>query len=763
MESGSALEELQEALQRRNALNAELAAELGVSEPSEVWDTPLPSARGSTNHSSAATQPKTANKSHSSKDTAGGIGLQAALQQDRERSLQVQQNLAAAAAESRKLEEDRKKRALQLQQLEAAWRREEEQRRSGADFDESDRTAIDTSQDINLPPSCSIFSPASDSHTSCTITMRQSRHTIHCNNKLQALTGIGAFRSLQALQLDGNQLTTLTGLELLTNLRKLDVSHNKLTRLDATLSPELLHLNATGNQLASLGKGLRGCSKLERLMLARNCLTSLSGLETCTGLQTIAVNSNRLTSLQGIPPCPLLYSINADSNALTIFPQGVLSPLLRTLLLASNKITLVPPLSPLPLLQRLDLRENSISIITPLHSCPHLLLLDLAFNRLNGLQHLEALCPLRSLQQLHLVGNDIENQPGYAEARWGMAAAQVQDSSRLDAMGRCKGWPGGEERWREGVPWLLPLAQLGGWTGACPDVVGDASGSCESFLEAARRGLLCKAHRQLVQLPLSSHQNFSLPSKEYAARVKAAQHSAAAQIQAVYRGWATRQRLTRQLAGHQAAAATRIQAAVRGWAIRKALSAIRKAAHDSVYDGDSSRVPLSYREIPLDFLPVLDALSTPRYNLSSHKSAAKEQSASMMDATSIASVMQDWSFREASTAQAFARAAQRQVLQANKARRRKALQDPQVRLNAFRQQLYTVPPVLPPQLRRPAKLRALSSSGSSTFGKAPPLQPGSSTATTRHTHTGGTGRRSTMEEQTKRVHAHTSRYGMLKI
>lgn len=42
---------------------------------------------------------------------------------------------------------------------------------------------------------------------------------------------------------------------------------------------------------------------------------------------------------------------------------------------------------------------------------------------------------------------------------------QVQDFGRLDALGRCKGWPGGEERWRQGVPWLLPLALLGGWTG----------------------------------------------------------------------------------------------------------------------------------------------------------------------------------------------------------------------------------------------------------------------------------------------------------
>lgn len=60
-----------------------------------------------------------------------------------------------------------------------------------------------------------------------------------------------------------------------------------------------------------------------------------------------------------------------------------------------------------------------------------------------------------------------------------------------------------------------------------------------------------------------------------------------------------------------------MQAAVRGWAIRKAIAAIRKAAHDSLWDADSSRadssrVPLSYREIPLDFLPVLDALATPR-------------------------------------------------------------------------------------------------------------------------------------------------------
>lgn len=34
----------------------------------------------------------------------------------------------------------------------------------------------------------------------------------------------------------------------------------------------------------------------------------------------------------------------------------------------------------------------------------------------------------------------------------------------------------------------------------------DSKGSCEAWLEAGRRGLLYKAYRQLVELPVTAHQ-----------------------------------------------------------------------------------------------------------------------------------------------------------------------------------------------------------------------------------------------------------------
>lgn len=46
-------------------------------------------------------------------------------------------------------------------------------------------------------------------------------------------------------------------------------------------------------------------------------------------------------------------------------------------------------------------------------------------------------------------------------------------------------------------------------SGAAPDVVRDAAGSCEAFLEAARAGLLTKVCKDLLQLDLASHQVIS--------------------------------------------------------------------------------------------------------------------------------------------------------------------------------------------------------------------------------------------------------------
>ena len=96
------------------------------------WETPLPSARGSTADVPAPIPLASTSTVQSDSVSGSGDGLQAVLQQGSLRSAQVQQELAAAAAEYEKLAADRRKRALQLQKLEAAWLQEKEQRISEA-------------------------------------------------------------------------------------------------------------------------------------------------------------------------------------------------------------------------------------------------------------------------------------------------------------------------------------------------------------------------------------------------------------------------------------------------------------------------------------------------------------------------------------------------------------------------------------------------------------------------------------------------------
>lgn len=182
------------------------------------------------------------------------------------------------------------------------------------------------------------------------------------DNRLTAVPQLGAFLSLQRLELSYNQIKSLTPLSYLEQspLQSLYVASNKITEADGI--QRLTHLT----QLDLGCNRLRTCSpvanliNLKELWLGRNRLTVIEHLSRLNNLQQLSLQSNRLESVDGLGGCTALEELYLSHNGITVC-QG-LEPLVRlkVLDLSSNRITELPALLMHTQLQDLWLNNNQL-------------------------------------------------------------------------------------------------------------------------------------------------------------------------------------------------------------------------------------------------------------------------------------------------------------------------------------------------------------------------------------------------------------------
>ncbi|XP_041074773.1 leucine-rich repeat serine/threonine-protein kinase 1-like isoform X1 [Polyodon spathula] len=148
---------------------------------------------------------------------------------------------------------------------------------------------------------------------------------------------------ISQLNLSSNSLTGLPSVVPwgLIQLRQLNLAENQLRELPSVHSSEgilctrLLEVNLSQNELTSLSSGFLHLSSLQKLLAAKNQLTTLFEAENATNwiglrrLQELDVSDNRLTE---VPACFLhcfksLRSFNISRNKLKAFPDPWACPL----------------------------------------------------------------------------------------------------------------------------------------------------------------------------------------------------------------------------------------------------------------------------------------------------------------------------------------------------------------------------------------------------------------------------------------------------
>ena len=182
-------------------------------------------------------------------------------------------------------------------------------------------------------------------------------------NCLSNLTSWAHLQNLQYVDVSSNHLESLDGLGSLVHMRELKAEHNMITNIDGILNLNgLLSLALRGNELTKVDFEGAELTRLCRLDLSHNHLTSVCGLESLPALEDINLERNQL----GILPVgqngafKSLRRINLSTNHLRNVDL-LLFPSLEVLYLDNNLIEKIDGLAVARHLRVLSLREQSDS------------------------------------------------------------------------------------------------------------------------------------------------------------------------------------------------------------------------------------------------------------------------------------------------------------------------------------------------------------------------------------------------------------------
>lgn len=182
------------------------------------------------------------------------------------------------------------------------------------------------------------------------------------SNRLEK-AALPTMKYLQRANLSKNKITSAEGISH-PLLEKLNLAHNQLADVSALKSstlPSLLHLDLTGNLLASPASVQ--IASLTHLYLGGNRITSLAGMDALVNLEALHLRGNALESLESMDkPLPKLAYLNLRQNKVKDvkdLARAAIHPVLRILVLAENPVAeegtyRLEALVAIPQLQRLD-------------------------------------------------------------------------------------------------------------------------------------------------------------------------------------------------------------------------------------------------------------------------------------------------------------------------------------------------------------------------------------------------------------------------
>ena len=179
-------------------------------------------------------------------------------------------------------------------------------------------------------------------------------------NKIEEISGLERFHSLEVLILDGNQISRTKGLENLTKLRVLDLSRNKITKIEGLNNLKNLNeLKLYDNQISQI-KGLENLTKLRILNIGRNKITKIEGLDDLKNLNDLFLYHNQITKVTGLESLSNLIKFHIYANEIQDIKGLSYLVNLEDLSISRNEIKDIEGLENLGRLKKISLINNPL-------------------------------------------------------------------------------------------------------------------------------------------------------------------------------------------------------------------------------------------------------------------------------------------------------------------------------------------------------------------------------------------------------------------
>uniref|UniRef100_A0A8C2ECK3 Protein phosphatase 1, regulatory (inhibitor) subunit 7 n=1 Tax=Cyprinus carpio TaxID=7962 RepID=A0A8C2ECK3_CYPCA len=162
------------------------------------------------------------------------------------------------------------------------------------------------------------------------------------------------------LDVSFNLLRKIEGLDCLTKIKKLFLLHNKITsiaNLDQMTSLQMLEL---GSNRIRVIENLDSLTTLESLFLGTNKISQLQNLDGLHNLMVLSIQSNRITKLEGLQNLVNLRELYLSHNGIEVIEGLENNKKLTTLDIAANRIKKIENISHLTELKEFWMNDNQI-------------------------------------------------------------------------------------------------------------------------------------------------------------------------------------------------------------------------------------------------------------------------------------------------------------------------------------------------------------------------------------------------------------------